>query len=171
MTNTVLTQDQMISLLSKTIQDSGEHYKKFGTVEARPAVVGEVIVTVTKDGKETEKTAGEEDYVIKNPGGEEYIIGKKKLSGRYKLLPTLVADAGLAYSVYAAQGECFGVVVTPEIITLIGLEENTKTFEFEPSWGGSMKCNLGDMLVSTSRDVPEVYRIAIKEFNETYKKA
>jgi len=163
-----LTQKQILSIMKPIIQGSGSKYLKQGNVEARPAINGEIIITNTKDGEETRNTANESDFIIKNPTGEEYIISAKKLADRYKLLEGKVANAGSSYKVYSATGQCFGVEVTQEIVTKLGLESTTSSFEFEPSWGGSMKCNVGDMLVSPSDDMPEVYRIAIAEFNETY---
>lgn len=59
-------------------------YEKKGVVHARPATPGEKIVTVLADGtEETTNVAGENQVVITNPGGEQYIIGAEKFASRY----------------------------------------------------------------------------------------
>lgn len=162
-----LSQFEIVALMRSIIQSQGSRYLKQGTVEARPAISGEKIITITGEQVETKNVAGVNDYVVRNPGGEEYIISGKKLADRYEITND-VANAGKEYSVYTATGQCFGVVVTEKIIEVLGYEATTQTFEFEPSWGGFMVCNLGDMLVSTSMEVESVYRIGIDEFNQTY---
>ncbi|MCK5476675.1 MAG: hypothetical protein KAI55_02035 [Candidatus Aenigmarchaeota archaeon] len=42
------------------------------------------------------------------------------------------------------------------------------SFNFEASWGENMVAKIGDMIV-TPPNKDEVYRIAIKEFEETYR--
>lgn len=60
-------------------------YAKKGVVRMRPATPGEQITTVLADGtSETVNTAGENDVIITNPGGEEYIVNADKASKRYE---------------------------------------------------------------------------------------
>lgn len=71
--------------------------KKQGRVEARPATPGEEITTTLEGGaKETVNKAGEGDWIMTNPGGEQYIISEKKFLGRY--------EATDEEGVYAAKG-------------------------------------------------------------------
>lgn len=60
-------------------------YKKQGRVKARPAVVGEEITTTLEGGtKETVNKVSEGDFIVTNPGGEQYIISGEKFLGRYE---------------------------------------------------------------------------------------
>ena len=59
-------------------------YEKTAQVRIRAAAPGEVVSTVLADGTvETVNTAGENQVVITNPGGEEYIVDAAKASKRY----------------------------------------------------------------------------------------
>jgi hypothetical protein len=61
-------------------------FQKKGFVEARPATIGEQIVTTLAGGiEETTCIACKDDCVIKNPSGEQYIISQKKFLDRYEV--------------------------------------------------------------------------------------
>ncbi len=143
--------------------ESGMVYEKFTQVDARPAVPGEVVETHTSDGKETVNTAAEGDYVLRNltEAGELYILSGKKLAARYKLAPSesLAGRPNPAepWQRYQATGECQGV------------EYRGPDIEFEASWGENMVLKTGDMIVTPLPQKGEVYRIAAKEFGETYR--
>lgn len=60
-------------------------YTKTALVRIRQAQPGEQIKTVLGDGtEETVNMAGENEVIITNPGGEEYIISAEKAAGRYE---------------------------------------------------------------------------------------
>jgi hypothetical protein len=62
-------------------------YRKSAIVSIREAIPGERIVTVMADGhRETENTAAEGEFVVTNPGGEQYVIDEKVFTGRYEPL-------------------------------------------------------------------------------------
>ena len=64
---------------------TAEIYAKKAEVGLRPATPGEAIITTLADGTvETSNTAGENDVIVTNPGGEEYIISAEKAAGRYE---------------------------------------------------------------------------------------
>jgi hypothetical protein len=168
----MLTQVEILQLLKSKIKQEGQHFIKVGVIEARLALEGEKITTTTKQGVETKNTALNGDYVVKNPMGEEYIVPFEKFQKKYQLMFNQQASSGEQYSVYQAVGECFGIEVTPDILRLLGYDpETTQVFEFEPPWGGKMICYLGDMLVSPTRSINEIYRIGKPEFEETYRLA
>lgn len=59
-------------------------YEKFAVVRARRAEPGEVVETVLANGRvETSNVAGDNDFVLTNPDGEQYLIGSGKLAARY----------------------------------------------------------------------------------------
>jgi hypothetical protein len=63
------------------IMSDGKDYAKFTEIKVRKAKPGELIETFTSDGKETQNTANENDFVVTNLGGsgEEYILPADKL--------------------------------------------------------------------------------------------
>jgi len=130
-------------------------YKKQGRVEARPATPGEEITTTLEGGaKETVNKAGEGDWIVTNPGGEQYIISEKKFLGRY--------EATDEEGAYAAKGYCraaqnpFG-----------------KSIEIMASWGspqtGDERCLIADTCDANGKVDGEPYLIDADAFAKTYK--
>jgi hypothetical protein len=83
-----LNSPEMTELFAKAevyyLAEAGK-YAKNGQVQARAAVPGEQVTTVLDDGAvETVNMAKENQVVITNPGGEEYIIDSEKFAGRYQ---------------------------------------------------------------------------------------
>jgi len=141
-------QDYVLDFLreSKNIKK----YNKFGNVTFKVAMEEQNIITITSDGKETRNVAHPGDYIITNPGGEQYVVKPTKFPSRYEIVEENLATC---------KGSCWGI------------EYEGDQFEFEAPWGEAMVCKNGDMLVSPDAELTEVYRIARKEFEETYKLA
>jgi hypothetical protein len=147
---TIMSQEEAIAKFMPEIESNGTDFEKFTKIKARPAQPGEVIETITADGKETMNTANEGDFVVSNLGGsgEEYILGGDKLAKRYK---------EIGNGIYQATGECRGVTY------------NGPETSFQASWGQPMVLKPGDMIVTPLPQKGEVYRIARQEFESTYK--
>ena len=147
---TIMSQEEAIAKFMPEIESNGTDFEKFTKIKARPAQPGEVIETITADGKETMNTANEGDFVVSNLGGsgEEYILGGDKLAKRYR---------EIGNGIYQATGECRGVTY------------NGPETSFEASWGQPMVLKPGDMIVTPLPQKGEVYRIARQEFESTYK--
>ena len=148
--NNVISQEEAIAKFMPEIESNGTDFEKFTHIKARIARPGEMIETITADGKETMNQAQQGDFVVSNLGGsgEEYILSGDKLAKRYKE----VGDG-----IYQATGECRGVVYSgPET-------------SFQASWGQPMVLKPGDMIVTPLPQKGEVYRIARQEFESTYK--
>ena len=146
----VISQEEAIAKFMPMIESNGTDYEKFTQIKARIARPGEMIETITADGKETMNQAQQGDFVVSNLGGsgEEYILSGDKLAKRYKE----VGDG-----IYQATGECRGVVYSgPET-------------SFQASWGQPMVLKTGDMIVTPLPQKGEVYRIAKQEFESTYR--
>lgn len=145
-------------LLSNLNFDNVKVYEKYKEVHARKAVVGEVILTITADGKETQNTAKEGDFVVKNltGAGEMYILTAKKFNARYELKENIDET----WSLYRPLGKVKALQVK--------LETSSKEIYILAPWGEKMVVKDGDFLV-TPLDNSEVYRIAEKEFYETYR--
>lgn len=61
-------------------------FEKTATIQARPAQAGEVVATTLADGtQETTNTANEGDFIVTNPGGEQYIVPGEKFAKRYEV--------------------------------------------------------------------------------------
>jgi hypothetical protein len=148
------------------IRDASQKYRKFQQIHARPAKAGEVIVSTTSDGEETTKTAKDDEYVVKNltEAQEEYLVGEKKFNERY----TFVEDVDDEWKLYDSVGEVLALEISRAITTMLGVGEE---FYIEAPWKSDQLVREGDMFVSPFSTLDEVYRIARKEFDETYRPA
>ncbi len=131
-------------------------YKKKGVVLMRPAVEGEVIVTELNGAKETEKTLGKDDVVLKNldSHGEEYSPGKEHFEKNYEV----TGEKQGKWMKAKAKGKVTGFEYKGEPIT------------FTAPWNEEMVCNEGDFLVSpVGGKHTDIYRIEKDAFGKTYK--
>lgn len=158
----VYTQKAIIATMVPILKSEGMVYKKFKKVLARKAVEGETIQTVTNDGLETTNTAKAGDFIIKNQteAGEMYIIGAEKFEARYDFLE----DGTDGFSVYLPKGKVVAVEMNETLLKRLNLPAE---FYLIAPWGEEMVVKKGDYLASPL-DFSEVYRIAQKEFFETY---
>lgn len=130
-------------------------YKKHGCVNARPANVGEEITTTLEGGtNETVNKADEGDWIITNPGGEQYIISEKKFLDRY--------EATNENSVYSAKGYCRAIP-----------NPFRKPIEIMASWGspqtGDERCLIANTCDTNGKVDGEPYLIDADAFAKTYK--
>ena len=159
----VYTQQEIIETMIPILKSEGKIFKKFKKIYAREAKDGEEIQTVTADGLETTNTAKAGDFIIKNQtdSGEMYIIGAEKFHARYDFL----TDAEDGFFEYTAKGKVMGVEMNDDLLKRLNLSD---VFYLIAPWGEEMVIKKDDFLVSPL-DYSEVYRIAQKEFFETYK--
>ncbi len=157
------TQAEILKLMRPLLEREGCVFQKNTNVFARPAQPGEVIETKTGDGLETTNAAGEEEYIVRNQteAGEEYIVPADKFKQRYAYLQA--ADNGWAE--YRSLGQIVAVELTPERLAELHLSGE---FEFTAPWDDPMTAKAGDFMGGPDT-LKEVYRIARKEFFETYK--
>lgn len=158
----VYTQKEIIETMVPILKSDGKVYKKFKKIHARKAVEGEEIQTVTKDGLETTNTANEGDFIVRNQteAAEMYIVPAKKFQDRYDFLE----EGEDVFSVYASKGKIAGVEMNEALLQQLKLHDE---FYLVAPWGEEMVVKKDDYLVSPL-DYSEVYRIARKEFFETY---
>lgn len=123
-----------------------EYYRKCAMVTARVAAAGEEIVTIVDGTEETRNVANAGDYVVRNPGGEEYIVEKAKFEGRYEM----VAGAENTYRPSGAP------------VRAVPLAENVR---FLAPWGEEQFINAGGFLLNNADDI---YGIQKQEFLDTY---
>ncbi|MDX1912621.1 MAG: hypothetical protein SFV22_14105 [Saprospiraceae bacterium] len=159
--NNPFTQEEIRKLLQPAFDTDSRCYRKKTDVLVRAAQEGELIITCTADGEETRNKAEAGDFVLKNKteAGEEYLVSKETLDDRY----TFLEKADEVYARYRPNGTIQAISLDEAYFTSLSLHN---PFRFMAEWGETMIVRAGDYLVRT--DSGEVYRIARKEFFETY---
>jgi hypothetical protein len=139
-------------------------YGKRSKVSARQLEREERIVTVTADGPETANVARVGDFVVRNDttAGERYVMTPEAFAARYRLLER----SHDGWDRYESSGRVRAFRWTPGRARRLGLP--LRGFRFRAAWGGLMTLRPGDYLAAPL-DGSEVYRVAGKEFRETYR--
>ncbi len=165
MTKTKLGQSEFLEKLRPLMEIKGRFFRKKRPILAKKADGGERIATITNDGLETINTARQGDYIVQNTtqAREEYVLSPDKFSKRYAFVQTGVNG----YDTYRPTGYIVALELTQQELETLHLP---KTFKFEASWQAEMIAKTGDYLAAPI-DFSEVYRIARKEFFETYEPA
>ena len=155
---------EIVALMAQA-QGAGrtQRARKTRPVDARPAKVGEVVVTVIKgEGQETRsRPAGAGDYVVRNrcpeTGNEEYLVAADKFAGRYKKTGAPATPDG--WQEFQPVGK--------EVRFLI-LRADEAPLSFVAPWGEPMVARPGDAIVQDAADEQDVYRVARAAFDCTY---
>lgn len=160
-----ISQQALREALQQRFEIQGQNYRKFKSVKARPAIENEIIVSWVSAGRETSNTAQQGDYVVENQTGarEQHIIRKDKFATLYEL----DEEATEPWSIYRPKGRVRALRVDKEVMSLLSRQGD---FHILTSWDESQVVSEGDMLVTplSVQETPEYYRIAIREFEETY---
>ncbi len=152
----------MLAHFLPLLEKSGKRYKKKSMIRAKKAQPGQLVVTKTSDGDETQNTAEAGDWLVENQTStnELYLVKAETFQKKYSLVQSLEQGWGC----YQPNVEILGIRVDDSHLADLG---STKVLEFQAPWKDSMILKSGDMLVvPTQKD--EIYRIAKKEFGETY---
>lgn len=136
--------------------------RKTREVDARPAVVGEIIVSVVAGEVETRsKPAEAGDWVVRNrcpeTGNEEILVKAGKFPTRYGE-PLSEPDAK-GYRTFRPKGSDMGYLIVPAEIG---------SFTFTAPWGEPMIARPGDAIVQVPDDPSDTYRVAAASFACTY---
>lgn len=159
------TQKEIQSLLLPILREKGVLFQKNKNIFARKGIQGEQIITKTKDGVETiNKVNDSSSFIVKNQTGaeEEYIVTGKKFKERYMLLK----EATNGFWEYQSKGKVMAIKLTKKLWTF--LQFPPQQLYFEASWGAAMVLKKHDYMVCPP-DFSEIYRIARREFWQTYK--
>ncbi|WP_316367740.1 tetratricopeptide repeat-containing protein [Candidatus Thiodiazotropha sp. CDECU1] len=160
-----IEQKDLVQGLKASLMETGVDYRKYQIIKARAAMEGEEVVSVVASGRETVNIANKGDYVVENQTGakERYIVSGTKFEQRYTQETQL--DGG--WSTYMPQGRVKGIAVDRGILNLF---DQQGSFYITAPWGEAQYVEEGDMFVTTLplQDDMEIYRIARKEFSETY---
>ncbi|WP_192350034.1 hypothetical protein [Algoriphagus sp. Y33] len=158
----MITQKEMLAHFLPILEKIGKRYKKKSMVRAKKAQSGQVVITKTSDGSETKNTAESGDWLVENQtsSNEHYLVKAETFKKKYSLVQSLEKGWGC----YQPKGETSGMVVSESHLEALG---NPNALEFQAPWKDTMIVKPGDMLVVPS-EKDEIYRIAKKEFGETY---
>ncbi|MFT7603394.1 MAG: hypothetical protein ACI8VT_000961 [Saprospiraceae bacterium] len=158
----IYTQQEIMETLIPVLKSEGLLYKKSKAVFARKAKPGERINSITSDGFETTNTAKEGGFVVKNQttAQELYIVGGDKFKERYEFLE----ETEDGFAIYKAKGKVIAIQITKNFLKEMKFE---KKFLFIAPWDEEVVVKKDDFLVCPP-DYSEIYRIARKEFFETY---
>ena len=149
-----MTQEQAYNYFMPFIEDTGKIFRKISPVFARLADENEYIETWTDDGLETTNYAKYGDYIVKNlytSMKEEYIVTSEMMKQRYEFVIELSPGG-----IFKPTGRVKAAIYSGE------------ETQFVAKWGRLMILKAGDMIVTPLPDCKEVYRIAAKEFYESY---
>ena len=149
-----MTQEQAYNYFMPFIEDTGKIFRKISPVFARLADENEYIETWTDDGLETTNYAKYGDYIVKNlytSMKEEYIVTSEMMKQRYEFVIELSPGG-----IFKPTGKVKAAIYSGE------------ETQFVAKWGRIMILKAGDMIVTPLPDCKEVYRIAAKEFYESY---
>lgn len=129
-------------------------YEKHVLVRARQAQNRERIETMLADARETSNTAHENDWVVTNPQGEEYVVPGEAFRKKY-------AETEIE-GVYQSRGLC-RAIPNPYNVPI----------EIEASWGepmrGDEECYIADACSPAGAPAGEPYLIAGPVFSATYR--
>lgn len=135
--------------------NSSTVYEKKGTINARKSKSGEKVSTVLEDGTiETDNVTKDGDYIVTNPGGEEYILKGENFASRYEKTDK--------EGVWKATGK------TQAVNNPTG-----KPISIVAPWGekqyGDENCHIANSLDKNGKPITgDRYIIGRKEFSETY---
>ena len=151
-------QQQVLPIL----RHQGRSYHKQRNVFARIARRAGQIETHTSDGKETVNRVRRGGFIGRNQtgAGETYVLTPEKFQVRYEWL----RPGKGGFDEYCPIGHIIAVELNRRTLEALGVSGD---FTFVAPWGEPMIAKPGDFLASPP-DFSEVYRIARKEFFETY---
>lgn len=157
-----MTQREMLDFFLPILKEEGKIYRKKTLVKAKKAVEGQVVLTHTSDGEETRNTAQSGDWLVENQTSvkENYLVNAVTFERKYSLKNSL----GDGWGCYQPIGKVFAIPFSERFLHELKLND---FLEFQAPWKETMIIKPGDFLVIPT-DAIEIYRIAKKEFGETY---
>ena len=150
-----MTQQHAFDIFHKDLLEFGKIYKKFGLVQAIFVSENINVETWTFDGLETTNISKKNDMLVRNlqtEWQEIYLVPENKFYERYDFF--YATEAG---SIYMPKGR------------ILAFNYKGDDCSFFAPWGQLMILKNGDYIASSYPEINEVYRIAAKEFYETYK--
>ncbi len=137
--------------------------RKTQLVDARPSVLGEIVVTIISgEGKETQSAPAEAgDMVVRNrcpaTGNEQYLVKARNFAASYDTAPGEPDAQGWRSFRPRGTDMRYFVIASGEV-----------RFTFTAPWGEAMVARPGDAIVRNPADPRDTYRIAAASFTCTY---
>ncbi|MBN7810726.1 hypothetical protein J0A68_07160 [Algoriphagus sp. H41] len=158
----MISQKEILAHFLPLMEAQGKRFRKRSLIRAKKAKPGLEVVTLTSDGVETKNTAEKGDWLVENQTSakESYLIKAETFEKKYILMHSL----GEGWGCYRPVGEVYAYKVSEEDLGKFGAGE---VMEFQAPWKESIVVKTGDFLVAPT-DKSEIYRVAKKEFGETY---
>jgi hypothetical protein len=158
----MITQKEMLNHFLPLMESQGKRFKKKSLIRAKKAEPGMAVVTRTSDGIETRNTAEKGDWLVENQTSakESYLIKADTFEKKYTMMDSL----GNGWGCYRPKGEIYAMKVSAADLNDFSTEG---LMEFQAPWKESIVVKPGDYLV-ISLEKSEIYRVAKKEFLETY---
>lgn len=159
----MISQKEFLAHFLPILEKNGERYKKVTMIKAKKAETGAWIITKTSDGIETRNQAKDGDMLVENQTSsfEQYLIKSDIFFKKYEIEQCL--ERG--WATYKPLGQVIAYRVSNVDFEFF---REVNILEFEAPWGETMIVKPGDYLVMPT-EKNEIYRIAQKEFDETYK--
>ena len=147
------------------MQSEGAVYQKKINILAKEAKGGERVETITGDGLETVNEAESGDFIVQNQteAAEQYVVPKNEFFKKYAPVSSVSRNG---FAEYRPLGKIVAFELTDEKLKSLELP---REFKFKTDWGEDMVAKAGDFM-GGPEDFSEVYRLARKEFFETYSK-
>ena len=146
----LINSEELAHLIESGSFGRSDMYAKYARIQARQAKAGESIVTVLADGtRETKNVAKAGDWIVTNPGGEQYIVNAENFAKKYE------AAMDLGNGWFKPKGKPQKFVKINQDLSIMA------------SWGEKQFLRSGDYLNITNPS--DIYGVAAKEFNDTYK--
>jgi hypothetical protein len=160
----MLSQQDFLSLIKLPLAHKGQTYLKTAKVIARLTTPGQYVETITSDGLETSIVAKAGDYLVTNmtESQEAYLVPGSAFEQKYQFLDQI---EGSDKAIFQSRGKVMAIRINESLLKTLRL---TAPFEFMAPSGQPMSANMGDFLAVPIQPKLEVYRIAEKEFHETY---
>lgn len=158
----MITQQNMLDYFLPVFKEKGRNYRKKSLIKAKKATPGSLVITKTSDGEETRNTAEKGDWLVENQTSseEKYLVKPKIFESKYEMVDSL----GDGWACYKPKGIMRGYEFETVDLNHFGANDR---LEFQAPWKDTMFVRIGDFLIIPPGE-EEIYRVARKEFLETY---
>jgi hypothetical protein len=158
----MVTQQNMLDYFLPIFEEKGKNYRKKSLIRAKKAKLGLFVVTKTSDGIETRNTAESGDWLVENQTSseEQYLVKSDIFESKYEMVESL----GNGWACYKPKGVMKAYEFEESDLKLFGVIQR---LEFQAPWKDTMFVRVGDYLIIPPGN-EEIYRVARKEFSETY---
>ena len=158
----MVTQQNMLDYFLPIFEEKGKNYRKKSLIRAKKAKLGLFVVTKTSDGIETRNTAESGDWLVENQTSseEQYLVKSDIFESKYEMVESL----GNGWACYKPKGVMKAYEFEESDLKHFGVIQR---LEFQAPWKDTMFVRVGDYLIIPPGN-EEIYRVARKEFSETY---